>query len=593
MRYVALLNFYVHNSYISLSHCEAFLGLMPCAEMTAVRQHDFISNLSEQAQLIFIELRETTTYITSIQIIHYLVAKEILNQLSESRPQSETAMDLLQEKVFLHHRFGREEFIKFIRDLFIKRDKKSRGDNTDSLFSPFIEHVCKKENPEKAIEVLKHAYDCLGKDAFFAQQLARLHYNYEKFEEAQQWAEKATSLLPTDSFILDTEGQVYRKWFSYRVDKKSHEATPEDIIQTIEMALKAMKCFRAAQQAAKSEKESMNNAGYFGEVEVGCRLLNLLSTLDVFSKNTSKEHPELVLYLLTDYIPEDIKKPWAKLHSRLKGLRQNIYNALDWISEDLSYFQTDKNQTDEDNEREEQIPNPRGWLKRQCKVYATFLSSETLMEENGAESKTQLIRQMNIYKYGGGNVTTILSFLSDKNDKKAIHTLEKIISFFSEDPQRDNLEDTDRIHYILCHFTLAYLSPGSSRLLDLQTLRELSMPFYKKRKTTFPASAHFLLTLLYWPDAALDKDSNSGKDDILKSALETLKRLHDIKIKDVAPRKKKIYTIFFLGKGYGLWKIVPKTKIDKLMKGSLDERRKMWQNGNVWKIGKYIQCLRE
>ncbi|XP_020638262.3 sterile alpha motif domain-containing protein 9-like [Pogona vitticeps] len=590
MRYVALLNFYVHNSYISLSHCEAFLGLMPYEEMTA-RQHDFISNLSEQAQLIFIELRETTTYITSIQIIHHLVAKEILNQLSESRPQSKIAMELLQEKAFLQHRFGREEFLKFIRDLFIKRDKKSRGDNTDSLFSPFIEHVCNTEDPEKAIGVLKHAYECLGEDAFFAQQLARLHYNYEKFDDAKQWAEKARSLLPTDSFILDTEGQVYRKWFSFRVDKMSNEATPEDIIQTIETALKAMKCFRAAQQAAKSEKDSMNNSGYFGEVEVGCRLLKLLSTLDVFPKTANREHPKLVRYLLTDYIPEDIKKPWGKLHSRLKGLRQNIYNALDWISEDLSYFQTDKNQTDEDDEKEEQVHNPRGWLKRQCTVYAMFFSSETLLEENGAGSKTQLIRQMHIYKYGGGNVTTILSFLSDKNDKKAIQSLEKIITLYSEAPQKDSLEDTDRIHYILCHFTLACLAPGSSRLLDLRTLRELSKPFYKKRKTTFPASAHFLLTLLYWPDAAMDKDSNSEKDDILKSALDTLKRLHDIKIKDVAPRRKRIYTIFFLGKGYGLGKIVPKVKIDKLMKGSLDERRKMWQNGGVWKVGEVHTVL--
>nr|XP_060619854.1 sterile alpha motif domain-containing protein 9-like [Anolis sagrei ordinatus] len=585
MRYVALLNFYVHNSYISLSHCEAFLGLTPYEEMS-VRQYDFISSLSEQAQLIFIKLRETTTYISSIRIIHHLVAKEILHQLSGSHPQSEIAMKLLQEKVFLHHRFGREELIKFIRDLFIRRDKKSRGDNTDSLFSPFIEHIYMTENPEKAIEVLKYAYECLGKDAFFAQQLARLHYVHEKFEDAKFWAEVAKSHLPNDSFILDTEGQVYRRWFSFIVDKQSNEDIPEDITEIIEIALKAMKCFRATQQAAKSERDTMNNSGYFGEVEVGCRLLKLLS--DVFPKDAKGEHSELVQYLLTDYIPEDIKKPWAKLHSRLKALRQNIYNALDWISEDLSYFQTDKNQADDDDKREEQVHNPRRWLKRQCKVYATFFSSDTLVEENGARSETQLIRQMNIYKHGGGNVTTILSFLSDQNDKKSVQSLEKIISLYS-DPK--NLEDTDLINCIFCHFTLAYLSPGSSKLLDLRTLRELSKRFFKKKHATFPASAHFLLTLLYWPDAALDKDSSSDKDDILKSALNTLKRLHDIKIKDVAPRKKRIYVIFFLGKGYGLTKIVPRTKIDKLMKGSLDERRKKWQNGEVWKIAEVQNIL--
>lgn len=591
MRYVALLNFYVHNSYISLSHCEAFLGLgayhlttrRECKNQDMTRREcEFKNHLSEQARLIFIELRETTTYLSSIQIIHHLVAKEILNQLSAHRPQSEIAMELLQEKAFLHHRFGQEEFIKFIRNLFIRRDKKSRGDNTDTLFSPFIEHICNTENSEKAIKVLTYAYECLGKDAFFAQQLARLHYTYEKFEDAKLWAEKAKSHLPNDSFILDTEGQVYKKWFGVRVDQRTDD-TPEDIIESIEIALKAMKCFRGAQQAAKSEQDSMNNAGYFGEVEVGCRLVKLLSTLYVFPKNAKGEHPELVQYLLVqDYIPEDIRKPWGRLHSRLKSLHQNIYNALDWISEDLSYFQTDKNLADAE-EREEQVHNPRGWLKKQFKIYAKFFSSESLIEDN-AGFQRQLMRHINVYKYGGGSVPTILSFLSDSNDWKSVQSLEQIISIYSEDLRKESLEDSDLIKYILCHFTLACLAPDSSKLLDLPKLRELSKRFFQTRRRLYPASAHFLLTFLYWPDGALDKDSNPDKDDILKSAIDTMKRLHDIKMKNIAPRKKRIYTHFFLGKGYGLLKIIPKTKIDKLLKGSLDERRKKWQNGEVWKI---------
>uniref|UniRef100_A0A8C3SBA1 SAM domain-containing protein n=1 Tax=Chelydra serpentina TaxID=8475 RepID=A0A8C3SBA1_CHESE len=576
MKYVALLNSYVHGSYISLSHCEAFLGL---GAYTEKREYDFKNNLSEQARLIFIELRANTTYISCVQIIHHLVAKEILHQLSGSQPQSQIAMNLLQEKMLFQHRFAQEEFIKFIRDLFIRRDKKSRGDNTDSLFSPFIEHVCKVENCEKAIEVLKTAYECLGKDAYFAQQLARLHYNHEKFEDAEYWAGVAKSHLPYDSFILDTEGQVYRKWFSFTM---------------IEIALKAMKCFRAAQQAAKSEIDSMNNAGYFGEVEVGCRLLKFLSTLEVFPRNTQGEHSELVRYLLTDYIPEEIKKPWGKLHSRLKGLRQNIYNALEWISEDLSYFQTDKNQNKENEaeEKEELVYNPRKWLKRQTEVYAKFFTSDSLTVVIKGGPETQLVKSMTIYKYGGGSVTTILSLLSDSKDERSVNKLEKIISLYPEDPQKGSLEDIDLINYILCHITLACLSPGSSKLLPFQTLRELSNRFFKQRRTAFPASAHFLLTLLYWPDDALDRESNPDKNDILIAALQSMKRLYDVKMKNVAPRKKRIYTHFFLGKGNGLGKFVHKTRIDKLIDGSLNERRMKWLHGDVWKIGKVHSILK-
>ncbi|XP_027547596.1 sterile alpha motif domain-containing protein 9-like [Neopelma chrysocephalum] len=590
MRYVALLNCYVPNSYVSLSHCEAFLGLGAYTESTS-RVYDFKHRLSEQARMIFIELRESTSYISSVRIIHCLVAKEILHQLSGNESQSQLAMNLLQENTLFENRFGREEFIKFIKHLFIRRDKRSRGDNTDTLFSPFIEHVCEAEDCEKAIAVLKAAYELLGKDPFFAQQLARLNYTNEKFEDAKHWAEVAKGHLPDDSFILDTEGQVYRKWFSFTVEM-TEEDTPEMVIEKIEIALKAMKCFRAAQQAAKAEREIMNNAGFYGEVEVGCRLLRFLSTVPVFHRSPEGEYTELVKYLTTDYIPEEIKRTWGRLHSRLKGLRQNLYNALEWISEELSYFQTDKNQDmdDESDKKEEQIHNPRKWLRRQSEVYAKYFISASLIEESNNGPETELIRRMSIYKNGGGNVTNILSFL-DKKENRSAEKLERILSFYPDNPLRDRLEDNDLINYILCHITLACLAPGSAKLLPLQTLRELSTRFFKAKRP-FPASAYFLLTLLYWPDEALDKDRNPDKDEILISALQTLKRFYDIKMKDVPTRKRRIYTHFFLGKGYGLSKIVQKTKIDKLITGPLDERRMKWLHGTVWNIPKIRDSLK-
>lgn len=594
MRYVALLNFYVPNSYVSLSHCEAFLGLGVYTERKS-RAYDFKSHLSEQARMIFIELRDSTTYISSVQIIHCLVAREILHQLSGNEPQSQLAMRLLQEKTLFGNRFGRDEFIKFIRDLFIRRGKRSRGDRTDTLFSPFIEHVCEAEDCEKAIAVLEAAYEVLGKDPFFAQQLARLHYNNEKFPDAEYWAGVAKSHLPNDSYILDTEGQVYRKWFSFTVDKMTEKDTPENITEKIEIALKAMKCFRAAQHAANAERDSMNNAGYFGEVEVGCRLLRFLSTLLVFRRSPEGEYSELVKYLITDYIPKDIEKPWGRLHSRLKGLRQNLYNALEWISEDLSYFQTDKThekeEDDENGNKEEQVYNPRKWLRRQAEVYARFFISTSFTDKGNSSPESQLTRRMSIYKSGGGNVTNILSFLTDKKENRSAEKLESILSLYPENPLKDRLEDNDLINYILCHVTLACLAPGSAKLLPLRTLRELSARFFNGKRS-FPASAHFLLTLLYWPDEALDKELNPEKDEILTSALQTLKRLHDIKMKDVPTRKKRIYTHFFLGKGYGLSKIVHKTKIDRLITGSLDQRRMKWLHGTVWTINSIRESLR-
>ncbi|XP_069511091.1 sterile alpha motif domain-containing protein 9-like [Ambystoma mexicanum] len=611
MRYVALLNSYVQNSCISLSHCEAFLGIGAYIpdEKDKLRSYNFKNSLSEQARLIFIELRENTTWLSSIHIIHPLVAKQILHQLSGSRHQCQIAMDLLEEKVLFQHRFGREEFIKLIKDLFLRRYRKSKGDNVDSFFSPLIEHICDTEkNLEGAIALLKAAYERLGKDPFVAQQLARLHYTNLKFEGAQYWAEVAKMHLPRDSFILDTEGQVFKKWFHTAIDEKGEGKVfnTVEVIEIIELALKAMECFRASEKAAKSEADCMNNSGYFGEVNVGCRLLELLSSVEVFNGNKERGHAtkersvanDLIKYLNEDYIPNEIQELWNKLHGRLKGLRHNIFNALEWISEDLSYFQTDKNVTEEQNNKEEDaVNNPRKWFIRKSLLCARFFSLDVLSHQRavGSESQallTPLVRRMNIYKCGGGDFTQILSLLSDSKDDRSAKKLEQIISLYVGDTHKESLDYADLISYILCHITLACLSPRSFKLITFPKLRELSKSFLKKKKMPLPASAHFLLTLLYWPDDEEDRDSNPEKDNILISALLTLKRLYEIKIKNVPSRKKRIYTHFFLGQGNGLDRTVHKSKIEKLLSGGLQERRLKWLNGEVWKAETVTRVLR-
>ncbi|XP_056407908.1 sterile alpha motif domain-containing protein 9-like [Hyla sarda] len=596
MRYVALLNCYVQNSYISVSHCEAFLGLgvMTKDKHNEIRKYNFKSYLfrSEQARLLFIELREKNTWISSIHIIHPLIAKEVLNQLSKNRPQSEIAKDLLKEDVLLKHRFGRDDFIKFIRDLFLLRYRKSRGDSVDTFFSPMIEHVCEEEHDtEKAISLLKAAYERFDKDPFVAQQLARLHYMHEKFEEARKWAETAKSLLPDNSFILHTEGQVYKKWFNVLFDRKKNDLTPENVIELIELSLKSMECFRAAEKAAKSETDMMNDSAYFGEVDVGCRLLQMLSSQPVFSKNRGKENTKLLNYLLTDYIPPEIEKPWIKFHSHLKGLYQNIYNALEWIAEDVGYFQSEKIEDGVQlNKTEEHVHSPRKWLLRKTEVFAKFFSSDFLQAYTETDVDSQLVRKMNIYKLGGGSTATILSILSDSKDERSSKKLEKIINLYPEDIARQGLDDTGLANYIMSHIALGCVCPGSPKLLSLQILRELGKRFLHTRKA-FPPSAYLLTFLLYWPDGKIDDKPDANKDNILANALQTARALHELRIKNVPVRKKRTNVLFFLGKGHGLQKIVHRSIIEKHIAGPLNEKRMKWDNDDLWKFDSVHRLL--
>ncbi|XP_016394553.1 sterile alpha motif domain-containing protein 9-like, partial [Sinocyclocheilus rhinocerous] len=100
IKFVALLNSHIENSYLSISHCEAFLGLgihldkfdkmanpSTSTWIDEVRHQTFENSLSEQARFFFIQLKSSETHIDSVRIIHNLIAKEILKQLSSYQSQ--------------------------------------------------------------------------------------------------------------------------------------------------------------------------------------------------------------------------------------------------------------------------------------------------------------------------------------------------------------------------------------------------------------------------------------------------------------------------------------------------------------------------
>ncbi|XP_018429301.1 PREDICTED: sterile alpha motif domain-containing protein 9-like [Nanorana parkeri] len=569
IRYVALLNNYVQNSFISLSHCEVLLGIQSFVTQgyKQLSQNHDLNDLSDQA--LIIELRDETTFISAIRILHPLIAEEILNQYSTlSYPQSKIAMELLSENAALKHRFAQQEFVTFIKHLFFRRHKKSRGDNVDSFFSPLIESVCKEENgTEMAIQLLHHAYEQFDKDAHFAQQLARLHYKKHKFEEAQKWVEIAKAKLPDDSYILDTEGRLYKEWFNVKLAENKLNPSSVDEIILIEFGLKSMESFRTAQRAENNERDAINMNGYMGEVDMGCSLLELLVRL---FKNIKKDKAELVEYLTNGkYIPEELKDPWAKLHGHLKNLYQNMYDTLEWISEDVGCFQGDKLDVSETTKRKDDPV--RNWLVKQTKIFADYFCTVGGTSYSASEAGNPFTRKMAIYSLGGSSVATILSLLSNSRGESPVSALEKIINCYPKNISEDTVDDGDLISLIMCHIALGSVQPDSKKLYTFKKLLEISQRFLNERKT-FPASAYFLIFMLYWPDEEFLATQYANKGNILKFAMETAKRLHQKRIKDVPVRKKRTNVLFFLGKGHGLKKFIFRGTIEKLLNHPLNER---------------------
>ncbi|XP_049924575.1 sterile alpha motif domain-containing protein 9-like [Epinephelus moara] len=601
IHYVALLNTYVQNSFISQSHCEALLALT--IHLERFRQYEFEKSLSDQAKLVFLHLRDDKTHIESVRIIHPLVAKEILKQLlGNQQTQSSLAKSLLCENVLFEHRFGRDEYLSFLRALFIRRARISKGDKYDSFFSPLIEHVCEKEkSPGKAIELLKEAFQCFHKDPFFAQQLARLHYSYEKFEEAKHWAETAAKQQPNNSYILDTKGQVYRKWFQAKckaIDNDNVPKTAQNIADAMETALKALECFQECEKAADADMENLNSSGFFSEVEVGCSLLKLISSTQVFA-NRANGHSECMKYLLTDYIPEEVKDAWEPFHGRVKKLHKSMQDALEWISEDLSYFQTDIGEDEEETpERpEEKISHPLTWLAKKSAEYGKYFSEaySTALLQHGQSIPANLTpfqKRMIIYHLGGGNITSILSKLTDQRD--AVCLLENILSLYPSNPIKAKFGQRDIVNYIVAHISLNCLSPQNQKVARLKDLQALCRQFPSDKRKCLPG-ALFLLTLLFWPDdhdTALEKET---KYEIVRSAVEHLDKSYWTKKKDIPQRKRRIYTHFFLGNGNGLDKFVHKRKFETVTKGfSVSEKRMKWFRGEAWKkpeIATMLKCV--
>lgn len=597
IHYVALLNTYVQDSFISQSHCEALLGLT--IHLERFHRHNFEQSLSPQAKLVFLHLRDEKTHINSVSIIHPFVAKEILQQLLvDQQTQSSLAMDLLHEKVLFEHRFGRDIYLSFLKALLTRRARISKGDGYDSAFAPLIEHVCEKEkNLEKAIELLEEAFQCLRENVFIAQTLARLHYTYKMFEEAERWAETAAKQQPNNSFILDTKGQVYKKWFQKKcndLDEANIKKTSQTTADAVGTALKAIQCFQECQKAAVADMDNVNNSGFFSEVEIGGSLLKLIFSVDVFADNLNGRS-ECLNYLLTEYIPGEVKDAWKPFHGRLKMLNTTMQDALEWISEELSYFQKDIDNDEEEIQviAEEKISNPLKWLEKTSEAYGKYFTDAIQphkLDQVTTAQLTSLQKRMMICKLGGGNITSILSKLTDH--KKAVPCLEAILSLYPRNPLKAKFSQKDIVNYIFTHITLNCLSSQNSKVAHLKDLQTLCYQVPSDKRKCIPGVL-FLITMLFWPQ---DQDTDQEKEkkyEIVHSVVERLDKCYWDKKKDIPQRKRRIYTHFFLGGGNGLDRFVPKKKFESVTTGfSVSEKRMQWFRGEALKNPEIVKVLK-
>ncbi|XP_072880674.1 sterile alpha motif domain-containing protein 9-like isoform X2 [Hemitrygon akajei] len=156
--FLALLNWYVKDSSISVSKCEEFLGLgqVKTTFWGPEKFEDLIGPYN--ALLIRMEVEECGRY-QGIRIIHPLIASGCLEELKQSYhlPKSDIVLTLLRDNIFLQRGIGREKLLQDTYSMLITRQRKEHGDEANTLFSPLIEAVQNEEGTDKVINILTEA----------------------------------------------------------------------------------------------------------------------------------------------------------------------------------------------------------------------------------------------------------------------------------------------------------------------------------------------------------------------------------------------------------------------------------------------------
>lgn len=606
---LALLGKYVKDSTISASMCEEFLGI------TAKKTywgHESIEDTMGAYFTIMLrtEVEEYGRY-QGLRISHPLIAKQCIEELKNTYciQQSSIMLNLLNTNVFHSNGIGREILCQNMQSILVTRHRKEHGDETDTLFSPLIEEIQEHEGKLYVETVLKEGTLRFNQNPYICQALARHFYIRERnFPDAFQWAKEAKRIAPTNSFILDTLGQIYKTQLKSMMDtfSKDNPVSAAGLKNFLETAENASIAFRDCQeQTEKTERERSeyeltkarrfrvyNTAGYLGQIEVCLYTTDILLQIPWFNSKDILSRKHLMQYLSgkwdisVDRVSEDYKEFYHVLtdfRSFLIKLNTYLKDAFDFFQDYFVYLKQ-RNILKESTEFKIRDKVSEYYLKYRrnfCNPDLKQITDEKDAQQGGAVRRIEDFR-LGLQSYKADRFSGILEYLTDSvKQNKNMETIIKAYMHLLQN-RTDKFIMRDKQNFILANIVLHCISPKSTLIAVFEALKKYLREVLQLSGLDYKSpEPYFLASLLFWPQDIHRLDSDSKH---IAEYINSMRKTFRGQYRHMCHAKQPI-AHFYLGKRAGLERLIHKDKIDHLFLPSLpiSDLNSLWQRGDIWK----------
>ena len=490
---------------------------------------------------------------------------------------------------------ARDDLVKTIANM-LKRRERSMSGKPETQFAPLIQDIIQNETVEKAKILLKTFFEMSENDPFIAQQIARLCMHNNEWDEAKEYAEKATSQKPDNSYLWDTYGRASLEEISSMYNKLSsdqYDVGSEDIETIVKLAFVGIDKFQHVQALSIDENSVyVNDAGFFGQLEMISKLLDCLRLIHAF-RDTQKLHLFLVK---KDYIPtelqflEDIKG--VNYLIKLKQLQSDVDMVVRQLEDEK--MQLREGVLDEYRKGHNKISHEK-LNKMKSSLADYFGEHDNSIPPNLSVEETCNYRRRYISYFAGNNLAQIYDRRFKEGGEEMLNTILEMTTL-NIDAKFGNEQDY-KVNLCAC-FALILISGKYIYKLNHSTIVEYSRQLYSLRNQRenhrfVSLEPYLFYVMLNWPGINTS-DKSSPRivlHDVLKQWKEAYFKKYPRQRDEEKPYKKRDTTMFFLANGSGFHSIASYEDLRSEMNGIKDE---FWSQPHVLrKLKRFEGTLQE